>query len=212
MAWYRQHGEFTGLDGSAKQIELANESKNQLGLSNLRFVHGNFRDAQNQLDGPFDIIMAHGVFSWVTNEVRDAMLEMCTSLLAPEGLLYLNYNANPGWNVRGMVRDFLVRKTAHVESLKERAELCRELSAQVIAPLKPEEHSYSRLMGNEFQMVVNQNPAYIAHEYLSPENNAYWRDEFFSLLQDFGFEHERGHRSRRSERCRSLASEFPARL
>ena len=187
MAWYRRHGEFTGLDSSARQVALATDSRDKLGLTNLRFVHGDFRSAINQLEGPFDIIMAHGVFSWVTDDARDAMLEMCSSLLAPNGLLYLNYNTKPGWTVRGMVRDFLMQHTVHASSLKERAEMCQAVAAKVIAPLKAEEHSYSRLMGNEFQMVINQNPAYIAHEYLSPENNAYWRDEFFSLLQNFGF-------------------------
>lgn len=188
MAWYRQHGDFTGLDGSVRQISIANESREKLGLSNLKFIHGDFRSATNRLEGPFDIIMAHGVFSWVTDEERDAMLEMCSALLAPNGLLYLNYNAHPGWTIRGMVRDFLLQQTAHVRSLKERAEMCREVSAKVVSPLKSKEHSYTQLMANEFRLVAQNQPAYIAHEYLSPENNAYWRSEFFTILKRFGFD------------------------
>lgn len=189
LAWYRQQGDFTGIDASARQIDIANQSKQQLGLSNLHFIQADFRSAANQLEGPFDIIMAHGVFSWVTKEVRDAMLELCKSVLAPGGLLYLNYNTHPGWTVRGMVRDFLMKQTADIDSLKERAELCREIAARVIAPLKNGEHAYTQLMANEFQMVINNHPAYIAHEYLSPENNAYWRSEFFAILNSFGFDY-----------------------
>lgn len=188
MAWYRRHGEFTGMDASARQIGLANDARDQLGLSNLRFVHADFRSAIDQLEGPFDVIMAHGVFSWVTDEARDAMLEMCSALLAPEGLLYLNYNANPGWIVRGMVRDFLMQQTAHVKNLKERAELCRDVSARVISPFKQDEHPYTKLMANEFKLVAQNQPAYLAHEYLSPENNAYWRSEFFAILKRYGFD------------------------
>jgi SAM-dependent methyltransferase len=55
MAWYRRHGEFTGLDGSVRQIALANDNKEKPGLTNLRFVHGDFRSAINHLEGPFDI-------------------------------------------------------------------------------------------------------------------------------------------------------------
>jgi cyclopropane fatty-acyl-phospholipid synthase-like methyltransferase len=189
LAWYRRQGDFTGLDASSRQLAVANESRDKLGLSNLRFVHSDFRTAKDKLEGPYDIIMAHGVFSWITHEARDAMLEMCASLLARQGLLYLNYNSHPGWTVRGMVRDFLMRHTQNAGDLKQRAELCQEIAAKVIAPLQAAEHSYSQLLGNEFRMVINQNPAYIAHEYLSPENNAYWRDEFFSLLKDFGFDY-----------------------
>lgn len=188
MAWYRQQGDFTGLDSSARQIALANEAREKLDISNLRFVHGDFRSAIDQLEGPFDIIMAHGVFSWVPDEARDVMLEMCSVLLAPDGLLYLNYNTHPGWNVRGMVRDFLMQQTAHIKSLKERAELCQEVSARIISPLTTDEHPYTKLMANEFKMVAQNQPAYIAHEYLSPENNAYWRSEFFTILKRYGFE------------------------
>jgi SAM-dependent methyltransferase len=187
MSWYRQHAEFTGLDSSARQIALANDSRDKLGLKNLHFVHGDFRSAVDQLEGPYDIIMAHGVFSWVADDARDAMLEMCTSLLTPDGLLYLNYNAHPGWTVRGMVRDFLLQQTVSASSLKERAELCREISARVISPLKEHEHAFTKLMANEFTLVINQSPEYIAHEYLSPANRAYWRKEFFDVLQRFGF-------------------------
>lgn len=188
MAWYRRHGDFTGLDASARQIGLANESRDELGLTNLRFVHADFRTAKTQLDGPYDIIMAHGVFSWVDDASRDALLEMCVELLAPAGLLYLNYNAHPGWTIRGMVRDFLLQHTAHAGSLQERSEMCREVSAKVIAPFKTDEHPYTKLMANEFKLVASHRPAYIAHEYLSPENNAYWRSEFFAILERFGFE------------------------
>lgn len=189
LAWYRQQGDFTGVDASARQIDIANQSKQQLGVSNLNFIQADFRSAASQLEGSFDIIMAHGVFSWVTEGVRNAMLELCQSVLAPGGLLYLNYNTHPGWTVRGMVRDFLMKQTAGIISLKERAELCREISAKVIAPLKNGEHAYTELMAKEFQMVVNNHPAYIAHEYLSPENNAYWRSEFFAILNSFGFDY-----------------------
>jgi len=61
-----------------------------------------FRSAPDLLEGRFDIIMAHGVFSWMPDDARDAMLELCARLLSPNGVLYLNYNAHPGWTVRGL--------------------------------------------------------------------------------------------------------------
>jgi len=187
LAWYRRHGEFTGLDASWRQIDTANACKAELGLTNVRFVKGDFRSAPDLLEGRFDIIMAHGVFSWVPDDARDAMLELCARLLSPNGVLYLNYNAHPGWTVRGLVRDFLMQHTSHVESLEERAELCRQISARVISPFKEGEHAFTRLMTNEFRLVVNHHPAYIAHEYLAPVNRAYWRGEFFRILQESGF-------------------------
>jgi hypothetical protein len=86
-----------------------------------------------------------------------------------------------------MVRDFLMQHTAQAGSLQKRAEMCREVSAKIIAPFKTDEHPYTQLMANEFKLVASHRPAYIAHEYLSPENNAYWRSEFFAILERFGF-------------------------
>lgn len=187
LAWYRRHGEFTGLDASGRQIDTANACKTKLGLTNVHFVEGDFRSALDLLEGQFDIIMAHGVFSWVPDDARDAMLELCATQLSPNGILYLNYNAHPGWTVRGLVRDYLLQQTRHVASLEERAELCRQISARVISPLGEGEHAFTRLMTNEFRLVVDHHPAYIAHEYLSPVNRAYWRDEFFEVLRKSGF-------------------------
>lgn len=189
LAWYRRHAEFTGLDASGRQIDTANECRARLGLDNLRFVKGDFRTALERIDGEFDVIMAHGVFSWVPDDARDAMLALCAGRLSPNGLLYLNYNAHPGWTVRGLVRDFLLQQTAGVENLEERAQLCRKISADVISPLKEGEHAFTRLMANEFRLVVDQHPAYIAHEYLTPVNRAYWREEFFAVLREAGFAH-----------------------
>jgi SAM-dependent methyltransferase len=189
MAWYRRHADFVGLDASARQIANASDSSNTLALSNLKFVHGDFRNATEQLDGSFDIIMAHGVFSWIADDVRDAMLELCSKLLTPGGLLYLNYNTRPGWSVRGMVRDFLLEQTTSATNLLERAELCREISARVIAPLKEGEHAYTQLMANEFDLVIKNHPAYIAHEYLAPVNKPYWRSEFLTVLGRAGFKY-----------------------
>ena len=187
LAWYRRHGEFTGLDASGRQIDTANACKAKLDLTNIHFVKADFRSALDLLEGRFDIIMAHGVFSWVPDDARDAMLELCARLLSPGGVLYLNYNAHPGWTVRGLVRDYLLQHTRHIDDLEERAEMCRQISARVISPLKEGEHAFTRLMTNEFRLVVNHHPAYIAHEYLSPVNRAYWRDEFFEVLRKSGF-------------------------
>lgn len=62
--------------------------------------------------GLFDFDIVHGVLSWVTDSTRDAVLQTCARQPAPDGLAYLNYNIRPGWTVRGMVPEFLLRHTA----------------------------------------------------------------------------------------------------
>jgi SAM-dependent methyltransferase len=189
LAYYRRHATFVGVDGARSRIEVANLHKAALGLSNLSFIHADFSSADHQLSGRFDYIIAHGVLSWVPHHIRDALLELCARRLHEGGLLYLNYNTKPGWNVRGMVREFLRAQTAGTTSLRLRAQLAQDVAAKIISSMTISEHPYSLLMANEFRLVCESHVSYVAHEYLAADNHAYWRSEFLALARRHGLEH-----------------------
>jgi SAM-dependent methyltransferase len=189
MAWYRRDAHFVGIDGSARQVETAEQCRKHLKLKNLEFSHADFRTAINVLEGQFDFIISHGVVSWVTDEARHALFDLCKKCLAPGGLLYLNYNTRPGWDIRGLVRQFLLEHTADAGGLEARAEKCKDLSTRVIGPLTEIGHHYTQLMANEFHLVARGQPAYLAHEYLAPENQAWWRSEFMQMIQQHELDH-----------------------
>src|SRR5690606_7964133 len=58
--------------------------------------------------GQFDYIVAHGVFSWVPPEVREAMLRIVRENLSPKGIGYISYNTYPGWKAGDIVRDAML--------------------------------------------------------------------------------------------------------
>lgn len=189
LAYYRRHATFVGVDGARSQIETADARKSALGLSNIEFIHTDFVTAAQRLSGQFDYIIAHGVFSWVPQDVRDALLELFAQRLRQGGLLYLNYNTRPGWNVRGMVRDYLLAWTAGTKNLLNRAQLAQDVSAKVVSSLTDCEHPYSQLMADEFRFVFENHVSYVAHEFLAQDNHAYWRSEFLALARSHGFEY-----------------------
>lgn len=126
----------------------------------------------------------HGVLSWVPQVARDKLLALCGEQLAQGGLLYINYNTKPGWNIRGMVRDFLIAQTAHLTDLSDlaaRTQLAQEVAATAAAALTGLEHPYAQLMKREYDFVCQGHPSYIAHEFLAPHNYAYWRSEVREL-------------------------------
>jgi SAM-dependent methyltransferase len=181
LAYYRRHATFLGVDGARCQIDVANSGKSALELSNIEFIHADFLTADHRLAGDFDYIIAHGIFSWVPHDVRDALLQLCAKRLRRGGLLYLNYNTNPGWNVRGMVREFLLAQTAGTTSLLIRAQQAQEVATKVVSSLTVGEHPYSQLIAKEFQFVCENHVSYVAHEYLAADNHPYWRSEFMAL-------------------------------
>jgi SAM-dependent methyltransferase len=178
-----------GVDGSARAIDRARRGQSRLGLANVDFLHADFVSAAAVLQPPFDFVIAHGVFSWVAEDQRDALLDLCGRCLRPGGLLYLNYNAHPGWKVRGMVRDFLIARTAGARGLLDRARQAQDVSAAMAASLGAREHPYSQLLAREFRFVCDNDVSYIAHEYLAPHNFPYWRSHVMALLQRYGFEY-----------------------
>lgn len=188
QAYYRRHATFVGVDGSRRHIEVANDSRSALNLTHLDFIHADFRSADEKLDGQFDYIVGHGIFSWVPDDVRDALLALCAKRLQPGGLLYLNYNANPGWKIRGMVRNLLLSQTAGAKPLERRARLAQDLAAALASTMQSA-HPYSRLLAEEFRFVSSHEESYVAHEYLAPENHAYWRSEFLAVVRSHGLEY-----------------------
>lgn len=196
LAHDRRDADFTGIDGAATQIQCANENKRVLGLENVAFLHADFREARRVLDGKFDFIIAHGVFSWIPDEARDALLELCSDTLDEDGLLYLNYNTYPGWSMRGLVREFLIAQTAGVAGLAERAQQAQRAAQRMAESFEepaPEQAAmqrpYSALLQNEFRFVCEHDASYVAHEYLSPHNRAYWRSDFLQLAGRYGFDY-----------------------
>lgn len=186
MAFYRRGAEFVGVDSSRFAIGRAEERRRELGLSNVRFIGADFAAAAAELSGSFEFIIAHGVVSWVSVAAREQLLSLCAERLARGGLVYLNYNTRPGWTVRGMVRESLLAHTAHIPGLRERAAAARQVAASVAASLAGVDHPYSQLLSREYAFVAAADPTYVAHEFLAPENQAFWRSEFAALAGRWG--------------------------
>src|SRR5260221_8354255 len=54
----------------------------------------------------------HGVYAWISEKARAALLELIASRLRQGGLLYVSYNANPGWAAAAPLRQFFLDYTA----------------------------------------------------------------------------------------------------
>jgi SAM-dependent methyltransferase len=115
--------EFVGVDFSAGQIAVAEEARAAAGIANARLVCADLRDYEPEA-GAFDYVIAHGVYSWVSAEVRERLMTLCSRALAPDGVAYISYNVHPAWGVIGGLRAMLRSELAvtsdpiaHIERL-----------------------------------------------------------------------------------------------
>ncbi len=108
--------EFTGLDISPVQIATGEAARAACGLKNVRLVCGDVRDFD---PGTFDYIIAHGVYSWVPDDAKDALLALTARALSPGGIAYVSYNVHPAAgpiaSLRAIVRTELDRIPAAEE-------------------------------------------------------------------------------------------------
>jgi SAM-dependent methyltransferase len=90
-------GVFHGIDAMPVHIDHARRLATEAAIPNARFHAVDFAAAL-ELDLPqFDYIVAHGVYTWVDRESQRDLRRFIDRRLKPGGLVYLGYNAMPGW-------------------------------------------------------------------------------------------------------------------
>lgn len=87
-----------GLDNSARGISRARNLARQAGIKNVRFRECSILEFDPE--GEFDVIIAHGVFSWVSDEVKLGLMDFIGKKLAPTGIAVISFNVVAGWKER----------------------------------------------------------------------------------------------------------------
>lgn len=100
LAAANPQGEFLGIDFSPEHTAHARSLAISMGLSNVRFVEGDFEalGAAWPADyGEFDYVTLHGIYSWVPAAIRHSLVAILRSSVRAGGAVYVSFNAMPGW-------------------------------------------------------------------------------------------------------------------
>jgi SAM-dependent methyltransferase len=124
MAYYLPGSEFVGIDLARTAISSAGKMARDLGLRNIELRRSDLR-SPGAGDDKFDYIVAHGLYSWVPAEVRDALLAICRERLAPQGVAYISYNLFPGRYERHALREMLLWATRGIRDPRKRLAAAR---------------------------------------------------------------------------------------
>lgn len=169
--------EFVGIDLSPSQIESGNELVRNAGLKNVRLQAASITDLDESW-GQFDYILSHGVFSWVPKFVQEKIFELSRTLLKPQGIAYISYNAYPGWHLRTIVRDLMRYYGQSFEDPVQRVEQARAL-LHFMAKSAPDLTSpYSRLLASEAEGLSHAPDSYLFHEHLEEVNSPLYFHQF----------------------------------
>jgi len=177
-----------GVDASSRQIAEGWKTIDALGLKNIQIKHLDILEVGDDF-GEFDYIISHGVFSWVPLAVQNKMLEICKRLLAPKGIAYISYNTNPGWHIRGILRDMMLYRGMQFADPDARLAQAKSLVEFVAQASLGSDTPYQRLLQSELKHIGRMQDYYLHHEYLEENNQPLYFNEFAKRLAVNGLQY-----------------------
>ena len=185
QAVYYPDTEFVGIDLSEIQITQGNEIIKSMGLTNVRLETKNILDITPEF-GMFDYIIVHGIYSWVPDNVKDKILEVCHENLTPNGIAYISYNTYPGWKSREVARDIMLYANKYTQDLPlseqtRRGKAVVQLFSDAIKSIESEKNNNKSRINN-FDSIQTKGDHYVAHEYLEYHNHPLYLNQFVDSL------------------------------
>jgi SAM-dependent methyltransferase len=168
---------FVGIDTSHHAIGRAQATTERLGLRNITFEEISIEGYEP--GGSFDYVIAHGVYSWVPEHVRERLLALCRTVLAPAGVAYVSYNALPGGHPRQALREMLAYHVSEIEQPAEQIAAARGFLT-LLSAAGEADSELVRTLGAEARRLSEHVDALFFHDTLAPHNQPLYFHEFLA--------------------------------
>ncbi|WP_395735939.1 methyltransferase regulatory domain-containing protein [Prosthecobacter sp.] len=179
---------FLGIDLAASSIETATRHAGAMGLPNVEYQALDLMALDPKSMGQWDYIVAHGFFSWVPEEVRVRLLDLCQEMLSPSGVAFISYNAYPGCHIRQMAREMMRYHTETAPDPDAKVKQARALM-KFLAQSHGVDDEYGLLLRAEAERVLNYVPNHFYHDDLADLNQPFYLHEFADLAVQHGLQY-----------------------
>lgn len=173
------NSEFVGIDLSEKQIQVGKEVISKIEQQNIDIHYDNILSVDESW-GKYDYIICHGLYTWVPANVRDKIIKICKSNLAPDGVALVSYNVLPGWHFTIGIREMMLHHTNRFstpqEKIKESLKLIEWLASEA------NKQPYKALLNNELKFLNAAKDSYLYHEYLEEINTPIYFQQFIQHI------------------------------
>jgi len=173
--------EFVGIDFDPAHIEHGRQLASTAGLENIRFIQADFLDLAAAWPGDlgtFDYIVLQGILTWISADLRAAVVT-CVGHASRQGTLaYFGYNVAPGWLSAFPFQHFakaLATTSTGPDAVDKALQLFARLSEAGAAVFNVLPSFQPRL-----DALQSQAKAYLVHEYLSD----HWAPTWHSTIAD----------------------------
>ncbi len=182
--------DFVGIDFHPEHIAHADGLAAAAALTNVHFAQADFLELAQDWPaalGTFDQVVMHGISSWVSPEVRAAVIRCLAHATRPGSLVYNSYNSQPGWLATMPFQHI----TQRIKAGSDRSG--REVIDESIAlfdRLRAGGADTFRILpglGAQIDAVKTKNSAYLSGEYLSEHWSPFWHSEMAAAFAGAGF-------------------------
>lgn len=173
-----------GTDFNPSQAGFAQELA-ATSAANAKLYDEAFDEFCNRADLPdFDYIGLHGIWSWISDENRQVIVDFIRKKLKVGGVLYISYNTLPGWAAFAPMRH-LMTEHADVLGSEGRGIVSRIDGALDFAErLLATQPAYSRanpVVSDRLEKMKAHNRHYLAHEYFNRD----WHPMHFATMAEW---------------------------
>ncbi len=175
---------FTGIDSARVPLARARSVAERLDLGNVRFDEISIERYEPPPEG-FDYVIAHGVYSWVAEPVRDALLALCARGLSEHSVAYVSYNALPGGHLRQALREMLAFHLGDLAAPGERIAAARAFLGFLAAAGESDDELVTKL-GGEARELGEHEDALLFHDTLAAVNRPFYFHDFVARAQAHG--------------------------
>jgi SAM-dependent methyltransferase len=172
----------TAIDLSAPAIADAKRLAAHAGISNVDFLRADVNTWQAPSKA-FDLIIAHGFFSWVNDNAKSALLRLCRHALVKQGVAMISYNTQPGWALR--------------QPLREMAITLRQCNAQdnsalgamnwIASAIGQRDDAYGRYLHEIVSDAIAKGEQQLKFDELGPVNDPCYFSQFVNWCEQAGF-------------------------
>lgn len=177
---------FHATDFNPTQIAGAQILAEAAGTKNVTFYDQSFSQFRNEqsLPAKFDVIALHGIYSWIGANVRKDIIHFIDERLKPGGIVYISYNALPGWAAAAPMRHLMYLHTKNSGGpTASRLQPALDFLAQMSE--KNARYFLANPGVKERAAKLNeQNKQYLAHEYLNEAWTAFYHNQVATELSE----------------------------
>ena len=187
QAAHNPEATFVGIELSQDQVEKGNKIIGDAKLDNVSLVQGDILNFDESM-GTFDYIIAHGFYSWISDEMKDKLLDIISNHLADNGIAYVSYNTYPGWHTMEEVRQLMLfanrghDESTHKEKVLRGKTVGSLVGAQILNYDNLKERN-SKFLGS-LRSVMQKDDYYVGHDHLEPHNDPCYLYQFNDHLKD----------------------------